>query len=230
MTDNPADWVRDLLKTPTDRDKQRTIGPSGLGNPCDKCLAEALSGPIENEQNRWWLGAKIGTAAHAYIETETVALDDPDIIPETKVTVGELEGYGVIKGTCDLYDKKARRPVDWKTTTREKLKWIKRALTEDATAYDVEALVKARYKVMGYIAQVHLYARGLIAAGKSVESVALVFLCRDGLTDDDIWGHTIPYSPELSDMVWNRAQSLVGVDPETQESDPNCFRCLTLGR
>ena len=59
----------DLLKSPSERDQQRKVGASQISNPCDYCLGRALKGG-PSEPNKWWLGARIGTAIHNALEAE----------------------------------------------------------------------------------------------------------------------------------------------------------------
>ena len=115
MTNGLRSVLLEMLKRPTARDKQRLIGPSSLGNPCDYCLAqELLEGAsdedVEPEDRPYWLGAVLGTATHMLLE---------DRVPkgckaESRVTIGEIPGYGVVSGSTDLMRLKENQVVDWK--------------------------------------------------------------------------------------------------------------------
>src|SRR5690606_36916212 len=98
MSESLRDILVGLWKRPTERDLQRLVGPSNISNPCSRCLAEDM---LQHEQpeSQYTMGAKIGTAIHSHLEEE--ALKRPDLTPETKVTIAEVEGYGIIKGTSD---------------------------------------------------------------------------------------------------------------------------------
>lgn len=147
-------------------------------------------------------------------------------MPETKVTVGELEGYGVIRGSADSLWLDERHLIDFKTTMRDKLTWIKLALQTEPGELEMGKLVSTRHKVAGYIAQTHLYAKGL----GNVDKITLVFICRDGSTDSDIWSYTMDYDPEYADKVWGRLEAIWkalqdGREPDTFASHPECYTC-----
>lgn len=102
----------------TERDNQVKIGASNMSNPCNKCLAEDLLG-IEREPTFAWMGAVIGTAIHGMAE-ERLTTDEelrelfhnPDV--EQKLVLGEIEGYGEVKSTTDLYIPEMSICWDWK--------------------------------------------------------------------------------------------------------------------
>lgn len=227
------DVLLKLLKEPTDRDKQVSIGASNASNPCARCLAEDLTNTHAGGTSQYWAGAVIGTAVHGLLE-ERVRSMYPTWMPEQKVVIGELPGYGVVKSTTDLYIPTLKKGVDWKTTTKKKLPALKEALTTEPSKWDTTATADARFKATAYIAQLHLYGRGVINAGYEVESVAIGFVCRDAQGDNDIWAtEDIPYDPEYSDKVWGRLQRLWaavqdGRDPSTFDSHPKCWYCNVM--
>ena len=86
-----------------------------------------------NEDNPYWLGARIGTAIHSLIEENIekqkslpkeaykfTALDGA--LVEQKIVIGELEGYGIVRSKPDLVLTKHNHLIDWKTTTKAKAK------------------------------------------------------------------------------------------------------------
>lgn len=205
----------ELLKEPTDRDKQVKIGASQFSSPCTYCVAEALITSYnaihgdereETSSNTYWLGAVIGTAIHAYLESREKGNDN--YLIETKVVIGELEDYGVIKSTLDLYVKSLNLVVDWKTTTREKLRWLKQVVLLDEEENEPDQLAQARFTMRKYVAQAMIYAWALTKLGYSVDSIALAFICRDGKTDSDVWSHEVPYSTEYAEAVWQRLENI----------------------
>lgn len=220
-----------MLKYPTERDLQTTVGPSALGNPCTRCLADAmLEGQYEDERE-FWLGAVNGTAIHSYFGTRAVELReelDVKVWNELKVTVGEIPGYGEIKGSIDLFIISENLPIDLKTTTRNHLAAYKRIVEGD----EAESLGESRLQFDTYLHQLTMYARGLRNAGLSVERMALVFLCRDGSGDNDIWVHEFDYDQELSDRIWNRSvdlwEYLQEGDADKLPSHKDCWYCNTI--
>src|SRR5690554_2207235 len=125
MLDDPIlkRLVLDLLRSPSARTKQRKIGPSGIGDPCAYCLAQAL---LANKpgQSQYWLGAKIGDAIHKLLETEAAqhvkgplsyhfkALANAKL--EESVLIGTIPGYGEVWGSPDLYLTAENHLVDYK--------------------------------------------------------------------------------------------------------------------
>jgi hypothetical protein len=219
--------ILDLLKTKSERDKQVKVGASQISNPCDYCLARALHGG-PSAPNRWWLGARIGTAIHAALEAEAEKhIDRPrtyhyDALAgakiEEKITLGYLEGYGYVTSKPDLALVKHQHLIDHKTSTKKKI---------------------AGYKLNGvptaYIYQTQLYAWGLNQTGIKIERISLNFIARDGTTDDDIWIYSFDYDESLALRAWNRLEGIWnflqdGGAVNTLESDPDCFQCSISGR
>lgn len=219
--------VIDLLKTPSERDQQRKVGASQISNPCDYCLGRALHGG-PSEPNKFWLGARIGSAIHAALEVEEekhtarpksyhfLALEGAMI--EERIHLGNIEGYGNIGSKPDLALVQHAHLLDHKTTTKSKLKGYK--LNGVPTAY---------------IYQTMLYAWGLNKSGVPIERVSLVFICRDGTTDDDIWIFSLDYDESLAERAWARLEGIWqflqdGGEVSQLESHEDCFSCGFAGR
>lgn len=232
-----SEAVRDLglrlLLQESSRDKQKKVGASQISDPCTYHLAKALSG-IQEPPAKYWLGAKIGTATHLFIE-DSIAKADLNDFPELegakveqKIVLGELEDYGVISSKPDLALVKHNHLIDWKTSTRDKSRKIQRVL-DDGTYSDP----KSEYTLNKYVAQTQLYAWGLNNSGIKVDGISLVFINRDGTTDSDVWDYTFEYSEELALAIWTRLEHIWqnvknGIDLETLEKNEHCFKC-TLG-
>lgn len=228
--------VLELLKRPSDRDQQRLVGASNLSNMCTYCLARDMLSTFDTEweptPSRYWMGARIGTAIHETLEKEILARR-PETQPEYRVTLGEIPGYGLIKSTTDWYVEPDAR--DFKTTTKAKLPHIKDALTLEPSPYDLSKVIEARHKVAGYKNQLDLYGMGLENAGLRVETCTIIFICRDGSNDNDIWDWTQEYSRERAEIVWNRAVKLWqyledGGSIENLKSAEACYPCNVEGR
>src|SRR5665647_828476 len=108
----------DLLREPTDRDKQVSIGASNASNPCTRCLADDLLG-IPQQQSGAFMGAVIGTAIHNLLEKRVEKMHS-EWMPEQRVSIGYLEGYGEVKSTTDLYIPSEQLAHDHKSTTKVK--------------------------------------------------------------------------------------------------------------
>lgn len=220
--------VLGLLKAPSDRDKQRKIGPSLYASPCTRCVGQYLYDPIKQD-SKYWLGAKIGTAIHNLLEDYAGGLEINALI-EQKVQLGTLEGYGTLAGSADLVLPDKRMVVDYKTTDRDKLKAIKRAYESEPSEYDLSTVNAARYKLQTYAGQMGQYARGLeLHHDTPIDKLGIVFINRDGKTDADVWAMTIDYDRDYAQKVWERLESIWkhvqehGVDG--LDSHPLCWPC-----
>jgi len=233
MTNSVREIVMEMLKRETARDKQRLIGPSSLGNPCDYCLSkELLEGAseedVEPDERPYWLGAVLGTATHMLLESRV----PPGMLAESRVRIGEIPGYGVISGSTDLFVPHLHTVVDYKTTTRVKLKNLKLAFDTKYTTYDPEPLVQARFTAKKYVGQAMTYGWGWEQDGYDVEQIAFAFICRDGLTDNDVWVKEMPYDRAYAESVWDRANRIWvalqgGRTVESMLSKTGCWSCMT---
>ena len=116
--------IIDLLTTRTARDKQRKIGASEIGNPCEYCLANRLAGNPQIS-SQYWMGARIGTGIHAELEKEIEKhVEEPqhtrfnvlkDAASEYNLHIYDMDGYGEIRSTADLLVTNSLHLVDFKT-------------------------------------------------------------------------------------------------------------------
>lgn len=149
------------------RSLQRELGPSEVGDPCERKLGYKLwnveppTRPPSRNNDMW--KANVGTAIHTYLED--VYGDDPDYDTEKRVTVGAwYDGTNshVLQGKCDLYIKSDDCVVDFKTTST--------AMMEDYARGKLPEV---------YRTQIHMYGMGYENEGYPVKRVALLFLPRD---------------------------------------------------
>lgn len=222
--------VLDLMHQQTERDLQVKVGASNFSQPCSVCLARDLLATTRAAgYAEYWLGAWEGTAIHNYLES-LAGLHRPAWLTEQKLVIGDLPGYGTIKSTTDMYEPAIFTAVDYKTTKRDKLKWIKEAFTSVPDPYEVSAVTEARYKTVSYLGQVQTYGSALVKAGYRVDWVSLLFVCRDGVGDGDVWAHTVPFDQGHADEVWGRLERLwawlqAGHTPAELTSHPACYAC-----
>lgn len=164
------------------RNHQRTIGPSELGMPCDRCLINVLAGN-KPSAGAAWLPA-LGTAVHEWLETVFInhlaASGSDRWIPEGHVTVGTIDGQP-ITGHSDLYDTVTGTVVDYKIV-------------------GVMSLRQARAEgpKLTYQRQAHLYGRGWVNAGYPVNHVAIWYLPRNGVRVGDGLYWTEPYDEQIA--------------------------------
>ena len=181
------------------RSQQKRIGPSELGNPCDRRIGYRLAEvPAVNDLGAAWK-PYIGTAVHEAIGTvigrlEHARMQQPGYRQrfhvEERLLVGSVRGQE-IHGSCDLFDEEHGAVWDWKFTTRNK--------------------IREEYRPHGpgdqYRVQAHIYARGWQLLGHEVRSVGIVFLTRDGeFTDRHVWHE--PYDPTVAEAAFQRAGSI----------------------
>lgn len=220
-------FIRDLMSAPTKRDLQVKVGASNLGNPCTRCLADDLMAQAgQPVKSQFWLASWIGTAIHARLE----ATMPGHWLKEHHMTLFEIDGYGEVESTTDLYLEELTLGLDYKSTTRTKLKYYKRVLEQDDES---ESLIPARYTLDRYINQTLLYGMGVENEGKVVTDVGMFFVCRDGTGDNDVWWYTQPYDREAAVRVAERSARLwawlqAGNDPEALTKVPGCWYCLNV--
>lgn len=116
------------------RSLQRTIGPSELGTPCLRCLTLKLIGIPKQPENKPAMYTFVGTCVHEHMERLFSSLDPERYKTELKVTVAELpsaqsreieEFTTTVKGSIDIFDKKANATIDWKISSSDRIKNIK---------------------------------------------------------------------------------------------------------
>lgn len=218
-----------LFNQQSERDKQKLVGASNLSDPCTYHLAHALAGTPEQPM-KYWLGGKIGTAVHSFIEDAIAKSAEQvfsDAAIEQKITLGAIDGYGTVSSKPDLVLPSVKHVIDWKTSTRAKSRKLQNVIDElpnepkDKDSY---------YTVMKYVAQIQLYAWGLNNSGTPIEKLSLVFINRDGTTDADIWDYTIDYDANYAQAVWNRAVKVWeaiqgGHALDDFAKHDHCFKC-----
>lgn len=171
------------------RSLQKTIGPSELGDPCERKIGYRLAGV--KEMNEWSdpLPAIVGTAIHAWLEraiTQFQAVHHMD----RWVTESTVQVDALLRGHVDLYDRETHTIIDFKTVSPTKLKdWKSKGPSEQ------------------HIDQVNLYAMGKVNAGEMVRYVALVAIPRSGwLSDVRVW--TGLYEPARAQRALDRMYSI----------------------
>ena len=222
--------IKELIK-PSERDRQRKVGPSELGDLCERCLAEKLLG-VHQEEKNYPLAPMIGTAFHLYLEN-TIGLKD--YLKETRVTVGEIKGYGDISGTADGFDTATGHVVDYKVLSKKKIKAFSSAtfFDEDRNPeFYSDSLTEAQLKKYYY--QMQLYGLGMENAGYEVNHTSLILFPRDCTVES-----VISASHELC-FKYNRDAALAVLERANQifkwainnwnileelDSHPGCYYC-----
>lgn len=211
--------LRDMVRehdAAADRSQQTDLGPSQIGNPCTRCLAEQILGiheppPFDDPFLRC-----LGTAWHNWLDeaaaSSNIRADSARWYPEVRVHPDtRLLPSG---GRCDLFDSRTKTVIDHKTTSIERLR-------------------SYRHNGPGltYRRQAHLYGLGYSNAGHEVQHVALAFWPRGGrLRDLYVW--TEPYDESSAREALDRYDTLRNLCAAggaaivaSLPSDPDCFVC-----
>lgn len=199
----------------TERDKQSSIGPSEIGDPCAHCVGKAL---CRKYPELWWedkaslweesfgLAAWVGTAIHDKMERE-----HPFGLKEETFAVWDLPDYGLISGHVDLV---------WESTVID----YKSAWKHDIREYKLsQPPVKLQF-------QPQMYGMGVENAGHTVKDVCLFFIPRD--TNDYLnnrWPAFAPYNRKAAEVALKRLEKIWRVVQDGKgailESYPKCYEC-----
>ena len=223
--------IRELTK-PSERDKQRKVGPSELGDLCERCLAEKLLG-VHEEEKTHPLAPMIGTAFHLYLEN---VIGLKDYLKETKVTVGTIEGYGDISGTCDGFDVSTGHVVDYKVLSKKKIKAFSSATffnEEHDPEFYSDSATEGQLKKYYY--QMMLYGLGMENAGYEVHHCSLILFARDVSVESVMTGsHELcfKYNREAALNVLERANQIFKWATKNKDhleeldSHAGCYYCM----
>lgn len=152
------------------RSRQKRIGPSEMGDPCDRRIGYRVAEiPEVNDRFDPW-AAIVGTAIHSWLDDAisawVTAHHSTAWLTETPVTLN-----GFIKGRSDLFSVADSCVVDHK-----------------GAGPSVMRKVLKNGPPPGYVVQVQLYGYGYEQLGHQVRKVALAFYPRAGwLRDMYVW-------------------------------------------
>jgi len=183
-----------MLNAP--RTLQTRIGPSELGNPCDRCLTHKLAGTPERPEAAWL--PQIGTAVHEWLEgvflrhefTRTDLGMPGRWLPEHRVTVGTVGGVE-ISGSTDLFDTQTGTVIDFKVVGATTLK-----------------KAKAHGASLIYTRQAMLYGKGWQDDGYTVNTVMILFLPRNSVSLSDTYPWSAPYDRQVALDTLARADDI----------------------
>jgi hypothetical protein len=182
-----ADHLRELIytgATTSERSMQQEVGVSEVGSECERQLAYKIAGtaPVHLDENP--MPSIIGTGFHLHVQRMIEKLDRRRYLVETPVN------YKGIPGTVDLYDRRRRTVIDWKSTGKSKL----RRLQADGPPMRAQV-------------QIQIYGAALKALGEDPARLALAYVPRDGSLDD-LWVWSTTPDQELVDRWINRFESI----------------------
>lgn len=198
-----ADRIHTLAAT-SERSSQVAIGFSEVGGDCQRKLAHRLAGTAVSHRADPW-PALVGTGVHTVLAEGFTRVD----AGVGRFLVEHRVSYRGVVGTADLYDRRLRTVVDWKTTTKAKI---------------------ARIRRMGppasYSVQLQGYAAGLAEQGYDPAWVALAYLPTDG-TVADMYIHLGPVDLGVIDAAVDRLDH-IATTPLTETAmapSPLCNWC-----
>lgn len=183
-----TDALRELVWTgavSSERSLQTQAGMSEIGNDCDRELAYKIAGtpPVNLDPDP--MPSIIGTGFHLHMEKIFGRLDPRRWLTETKVS------YHGIPGTADLYDRRRKLLIDWKSTSKSKL----RRLRSDGPPMRAQI-------------QIQLYGAAMREYGEDPQRLALAYVARDGSLDD-LWVWSTVPDQSVVDQAVARYEALV---------------------
>lgn len=168
------------------RSRQRAIGPSEVGDPCDRRIAYRIGGttPVNTFADPW--PAIVGTAIHNWLESAVIRYQnhtgDRSWLTEQRVSPDPL-----VSGRSDNFHIPTGTVVDYKTTNTDTMRKLR----------------KGDPPSPGYVTQINLYGLGHERAGREVRNVALVYYPRSGWLDDAfVW--YAPYDRSIAHRALDR--------------------------
>lgn len=199
--DGPDLLLGDLEKAITeysrsfDRSKQRSIGPSELGQSCDRRIAMTLLGvdPVNTNRDEWT--SSVGTAIHSWMEKAFLHANGELMkqgLPPRWLVEQTVNIETGLAGHVDVYDIKTHTVLDHKfpgvTSIRK---------------YRKQGHPGKQYKW-----QAHTYGYGFAKLGFPVRKVAIALYPRSGLLRDT-WLWSEPYDESIAKQALAHKDSLL---------------------
>lgn len=184
------------------RSQQKRIGPSEIGEACDRRIAYKVAGVPEARTMPPGWRPTVGTAVHAWLEEafaehNMAARQDNGasrFLIEQRINAGPMAGED-LTGSTDLYDRVTATSIDWKIIGPSSHKRLK-------TDLNVGRGPKRAYRV-----QLHTYGYGFTRRGLPVDRVMLVALPAAGELDDALmW--TEPFDPSVAVQAMARVDRI----------------------
>lgn len=190
--------------------------------------------PGENEKTP--IAPLLGTAFHLLCEKRSRDMErESEVLVEQSVHVGDVGGYGPIKGTLDRFDIEAGEVMDWKLISlkkRDAFKRLHRKFQRDGLDAIVEDYGAAQ--LLQYYIQLCLYGKGMEDHGYEVNNVTLLLLPRDAtvhVVESELTALSMPYDRDLAIYALGRASLIYERAKKCDDlitaldSAPECFYC-----
>ena len=190
--------------------------------------------PGENDKTP--IAPLLGTAFHMLCEKRSHDLEwDAEVLVEQPVHVGDVGGYGPIKGTLDRFDIAAAEVMDWKLVSLKKRDVFQR-LYQKATRDGFDSIVEdyGAAQFLQYYVQLCLYGKGMEDQGYEVGTVTLLLLPRDAtvhVVESELTALSMLYDRGLAIYALGRAGLIYKRAKESDDlitaldSAPECFYC-----
>lgn len=171
------------------RGHQVRIGPSEIGDPCDRRIGYRIAGTTAVSRPRDVWPSTVGVAVHTWLQ-EAFDTWSAETNTQEWLTEKTLHIEDFVEGHSDLYSTHFQTVIDWKTM-----------------GPDVMRKTRKEGPDPGYVIQAQVYGYGYEQAGFPVSRVALACLPRAGwLKDMYLW--VAPYERLVALNALNRLSGI----------------------
>lgn len=190
--------------------------------------------PGENEKTP--IAPLLGTAFHLLCEKRSRDMErESEVLVEQPVHVGDVGGYGPIKGTLDRFDIEAGEVMDWKLVSLKKRDAFQRLYRKSQRdGFDAVVADYSAAQFLQYYIQLCLYGKGMEDQGYDVNNVTLLLLPRDAVVhvvESELTALQMPYDRDLAIYALGRAGLIYKRAKESGDLitsldfAPECFYC-----
>lgn len=190
--------------------------------------------PGENEKTP--IAPLLGTAFHLLCEKRSHDMErEVEVLVEQPVHVGDVGGYGPIKGTLDRFDVRAMEVMDWKLVSRKKMQLFEHLHREAMWGgFGLITKLKGAAQFLQYYIQLCLYGKGMQDRGYETNWVTLLLLPRDAtvhVVESELTALRMPFDRDLAIYALGRAGLIYKRACESDDliadldSAPECFYC-----
>lgn len=192
-----GEWLRELIyegAATQPRSLQRVIGMSEVGGECDREIAYKIAGNTPTQFDDDPMASIVGTGIHLVLADMFRRMD----AGRGRWLIEQKVSYQGIPGSCDAYDRRKKLLIDWKSTSKGKIRRI-----------------RAGGPPRRYIIQAQLYAAALREIGEDPQQIGIVYLARDGdLNDLFVW--PVPVDKTVAD---NAIKRMRGIEKELESKN-----------
>lgn len=188
------------------------------------------------ESDKTPIAPLLGTAFHLLCEKRSRDMErESEVLVEQLVHVGDVGGYGPIKGTLDRFDILAGEVMDWKLVSLKKMQaFVRLHRKAMRDGFDAITADYGAAQFLQYYIQLCLYGKGLEDHHYEVNNVTLLLLPRDAtvhVVESELTTLSMPYDRDLAIYALGRAGLIYKKARECDDlvtnldSAPECFYC-----